>query len=220
MISTALPVAGTVYGVVMNDRVSVARLGAAAVEAPYKGAPRAPVLYIKPANTLVGEGAAVRLPQGEARVEVAATVGIVIGAPAARRTPADALETVAGYLLVADLSLPHASYYRPAIREKCFDGACPVAVRVVPVAEAGTLAHLTLHTTFDGLPVAERTLADLIREVPQLLADVTEFMTLQTGDVLLVGVEYQSPQAAPGTRVRIAGGALGALEFSIAEEAR
>lgn len=220
MTSNTLPVSGTVYGVVMNDRVSMERLGAAASEAPYKGAPKAPVLYIKPANTLVGEGTAVRLPQGEARVEVAATVGIVFGAPAARRTPADALETVAGYLLVADLSLPHASYYRPAIREKCFDGACPVGARVVPVADAGTLARLTLHTIFDGLPVAERTLADLVRDVPQLIADVSEFMTLQTGDVLLVGVEYQSPQAAPGTRVRIDGGALGALAFSIAEEAR
>ncbi|QDF98050.1 hypothetical protein CJ010_16665 [Azoarcus sp. DD4] len=220
MTVASLPVAGTVYGVVMNDRVSVERLGAAAAEAPYKGAPKAPVLYIKPANTLVGEGAAVRLPAGEARVEVAATVGIVIGAPAARRTPADALETVAGYLLVADLSLPHASYYRPAIREKCFDSACPVAARVVPAAEAGSLARLTLRTAFDGLPVAERTLADLLRDVPQLIADVSEFMTLQTGDVLLVGVEYQSPQAAPGTQVHIAGGALGALTFSIAEETR
>lgn len=222
MTAASLPVAGTVYGVVMNDRVSVERLGAAAADAPYKGAPKAPVLYIKPANTLVGEGAAVRLPAGEPRVEVAATVGIVFGAPAARRTPADALETVAGYLLVADLSLPHASYYRPAIREKCFDGACPLGARVVPVpvAEAGRLAHLTLRTAFDGLPVAERTLADLIRDVPQLISDVSEFMTLQTGDVLLVGVEYQSPQAAPGTQVRIDGGALGALTFSIAEEAR
>lgn len=220
MTVASLPVAGTVYGVVMNDRVSVERLGAAATEAPYKGAPKAPVLYIKPANTLAGEGAVVRLPAGEARVEVAATVGIVFSAPAARRTPADALETVAGYLLVADLSLPHASYYRPAIREKCFDGACPVAARVVPVADAGSLARLTLRTAFDGLPVAERTLADLLRDVPQLIADVSEFMTLNSGDVLLVGVEYQSPQAAPGTTVRIAGGALGALAFSIAEEAR
>lgn len=220
MTVAALPVAGTVYGVVMNDRVSVARLGAAAADAPYKGAPKAPVLYIKPANTLVGEGAAVRLPAGEARVEVAATVGIVIGAPAARLSERNALDVVAGYLLVADLSLPHASYYRPAIREKCFDGACPVAARVVPAAEAGSLARLTLRTAFDGLPVAERTLADLVREVPRLLADVTEFMTLNSGDVLLVGVEYQSPQAAPGTRVRIDGGALGALAFSIAEEAR
>lgn len=220
MTRMTLPASGTVYGVVMNDSVSLARLGGAALDAPYKGVPRAPVLYIKPANTLAGEGAAVRLPEGETRVEVAATVGIVIGAPAARRTEADALDVVAGYLLAADLSLPHASYYRPAIREKCFDGACPLAARVVSPAAAGSLARLTLRTFFDGLPVAERTLADLVRDVPRLLADVTEFMTLASGDVLLVGVEYQSPQAMPGTQVRIDGGPLGALEFSIAEVAR
>lgn len=211
------PVRGTVYGVVLNDRASLAKLGAALDEVPYKGAPRAPAMYIKPANTLVGEGAVVRLPAGETAVEIGATVGIVIGTPAARLTFDTALATVAGYLLVADLSLPHASYYRPAIREKCFDGACPMAATVVPADVVGELAALVLTTFVDGKPMGERSLAGLVRNVPKLLADVTEFMTLSVGDMLLVGVEYQAPQAPVGSRVRVEAGMLGALEFSIAD---
>ena len=211
------PEHGTVYGVVLNDRVSLARLGAALDQPPYKGAPHAPAMYLKPANTLVGEGAVVRLPAGESAVEIGATVGIVIGAPAARLKADSALGAVAGYLLVADLSLPHASYYRPAIREKCFDGACPMAATVVPADEAGELAALVLTTFIDGKPVGERPLAGLVRDVPQLLADVTEFMTLSVGDVLLVGVEYLAPRASAGSRVRIEAGVLGALAFSIAD---
>lgn len=209
------PVCGTVYGVVLNDRASLAKLGAALDEAPYKGAPRAPAMYIKPANTLVGEGAVVRLPAGETAVEIGATVGIVIGAPAARLTPDTALATVAGYLLVADLSLPHASYYRPAIREKCFDGACPMAATLVPADVVGELAALVLTTIVDGRLAGKRSLAGFVRDVPKLLAEVTEFMTLSTGDVLLVGVEYLAPQVAAGAAVRIEAGPLGSLAFTI-----
>ena len=49
-------VSGTVYGVILNDTVSVQKIGSLD-EAPYKGAPKAPVLYIKPANTRTGCGA-------------------------------------------------------------------------------------------------------------------------------------------------------------------
>ncbi|HLO65222.1 MAG TPA: fumarylacetoacetate hydrolase family protein, partial [Azonexus sp.] len=71
-------VSGTVYGVILNDTVSVQKIGSLD-EAPYKGAPKAPVLYIKPANTRVGCGSTVVLPAGAQSVEVAATVGLVMG---------------------------------------------------------------------------------------------------------------------------------------------
>ena len=50
----------------------------------------------------------------------------------------------------------------------------------------------------------------------QLLAEVTEFMTLAPGDVLLIGVAYQAPLAGPGSRVRISADGVGSLQFSIA----
>ncbi|MBR0567070.1 fumarylacetoacetate hydrolase family protein [Azoarcus sp. L1K30] len=213
--SLPAPQVGTVYGVVLNDHRSLARFGDALEAPPYKGAPKAPAMYLKPANTIVADGATVRLPKGETAVEIGATVGIVIGRPAARLTADSALAAVAGYVLVADLSLPHASYYRPAIREKCFDGACPVAARTVPAAEAGRLADLKLTISVDGVAVGTRTFTELVRDVPRLLADVTEFMTLSVGDVLLLGVEYQAPQARAGSSVHIEAGPLGTLGFNI-----
>ncbi len=212
---TPAPRLGTVYGVVLNDHRSLARFGDALEAAPYKGAPKAPAMYLKAANTVVGDGATVRLPKGETAVEIGATVGIVIGRPAARLAADTALAAVAGYVLVADLSLPHASYYRPAIREKCFDGACPVASRTVPAAETGRLAALELTICVDGVAIGTRTFAELVRDVPRLLADVTEFMTLSVGDVLLLGVEYQAPQARVGSSVHIEAGLLGSLGFNI-----
>jgi 5-oxopent-3-ene-1,2,5-tricarboxylate decarboxylase/2-hydroxyhepta-2,4-diene-1,7-dioate isomerase len=206
-------VSGTVYGVVLNDHASVRKIGNEALEAaPYKGAPKAPAMYIKPANTRVAGGSVISLPAGEKAVEVGATVGLVIGRAAARLTRDSALDAVAGIVLAGDLSLPHASYYRPAIREKCFDGALPIG-SVQPLAD---LASLVLTTEIDGRIVEQRLLADLVRDAAQLLVDVTEFMTLNQGDVLLVGVSYMASQAGAGSRIKISAEGVGSLQFSIA----
>jgi 5-oxopent-3-ene-1,2,5-tricarboxylate decarboxylase/2-hydroxyhepta-2,4-diene-1,7-dioate isomerase len=204
-----------IYGVILNDQASRQKLGAALSEPPYKGEPKTPVLYLKPANTVVGNGATVCLPAGENEVEIGATIGLLIGREASRLSAATALESVTGYALVADLSLPHASYYRPAIREKCFDGACPVG-EAVAVAKVPDIGAVALTIAVDGEVVATRSLGDLVRSPGRLLADVTEFMTLARGDMLLVGVAYQAPRAKAGSTVRISAAGLGALEFGLA----
>jgi 5-oxopent-3-ene-1,2,5-tricarboxylate decarboxylase/2-hydroxyhepta-2,4-diene-1,7-dioate isomerase len=205
----------TVYGVVLNDGASVRALGDLDA-APYKGAPRAPVLYIKPAGTRVGDGATVRLPQGATDVEVGATIGLVMGRSAARLAPADALDAVSGIVLATDLSLPHAGYYRPAIREKCFDGALPVGT-IQPLCD---LSRLELGIDIDGRSADGWALSSLLRDPAQLLADVTAFMTLRAGDVLLVGVRYDAPRARIGSRVRVSAHGLGSLAFAIEGDAR
>ena len=207
---TAIASTAAVYGVILNDRTSLHALGNLE-EAPYKGAPRAPVLYIKPTTTQVPSGSVVRLPSGAQSVEVSATLGLVMGQNATRRTPANAMACVASLVLAADLSLPHSSYYRPAIREKCFDGALPVST-MLPLADIGTLQ---LRTEIDGAVVQTRSLADLIRLPADLLAEVSSFMTLRQGDVLLLGVTYRAPEAAAGSQVRIVCEGLGTLEFSV-----
>lgn len=204
-------VSGTVYGTILNDTVSLRKIGALDA-APYQGAPRAPALYLKPANTRRESGATVTLPAGASALEVGATLGLVLGCAASRLTPANALAALAGVVLAADLSLPHGDYYRPAIREKCFDGSLPIG-EVQPLPD---LSALVLTSEIDGEVVDQRSLADLIRSPVQLLADVTEFVTLAPGDVLLVGVAYQAPQAGPGSRVRISADGVGSLHFSIA----
>jgi 5-oxopent-3-ene-1,2,5-tricarboxylate decarboxylase/2-hydroxyhepta-2,4-diene-1,7-dioate isomerase len=204
-----------VYGVVLNDIVSLKAIGNLD-EVPYKGAPRAPVMYIKPAGTRVADGAVVSLPGDAAEVEVGATVGLVLGRSIARASVEDALEAVSGLVLAADLSLPHASYYRPAIREKCFDGALPVSA-IQPVCD---LSRVELAVAIDGRPVDGWSMASLVRDPATLLANVSEFMTLRAGDVLLVGVRYNAPRAARGSHVRIMANGLGSLAFSIEGEAR
>jgi len=210
---------GTLYGVVLNDQSSIERMGAGLREAPYKAEPKAPILYIKPANTRSESGATIILPPAADRVEIGATLGVIIGRPAYRLSLDDAAQAVAGYLPVADLSLPHSSYYRPAIREKCFDGSCVLGAPV-PAQHVADPSALVLRTRINGAHAQDFPLSSLLRKVPELLHDVTEFMTLSTGDVLLVGVLWQAATARAGDRVEVEAEGLGQIAFTIGAQAQ
>lgn len=187
---------GTVYGVILNDHDTLTRMAASLSNIPYKAPPQAPVLYIKPANTVNGDHAVVTLPGTSTQVEIGATIGIVLAAPAAQLRRDNAADVIAGYVLVADLSLPHDSYYRPAVREKCFDGSCILGDQIISATTPDETRQWELLTCINGRPMARRSLHDLVRDIPALLCDVTAFMRLQRGDVLLVGVSWQAPRAS------------------------
>src|SRR5207244_12153561 len=125
---------GTLYGALLNHQSALQALGEAINHPPYQRAPQAPVLYLKPRDTLAFGGEPVAVPPGMAELEIGATLGLVIGRPACRLSEESALEHVAGYLIVNDVSIPHQPYYRPSIRFKARDGFCPLGPCVVPRA--------------------------------------------------------------------------------------
>jgi 5-oxopent-3-ene-1,2,5-tricarboxylate decarboxylase/2-hydroxyhepta-2,4-diene-1,7-dioate isomerase len=214
------PTRGTVFGTLLNYRGALAALGTAVDAALYEAPPRAPVLYIKPANTWAAFGAQVALPPAVAAVEIGAALGIVIGATAHRVAEGEALDCVAGYTIVNDICEPHASFHRPALRERCRDGFCPIGPWVIAQHEVARPDALRVRVLVNGKLAAENTTANLIRPVARLIADVTEFMTLSAGDVLLAGVPESPPHARAGDRVRIEIEGVGALENALIAERR
>lgn len=208
---------GTVYGTLLNHRDALAALGEQVHAAPYKAPPKAPVLYIKPRNTWAEPGAAVEVPADAPELEMGATLGLVIGRTACRVSEADALGFVAGYVVMNDISVPHAAVYRPSMRFKCRDGFCPIGP-VVPASASIDPDALAITVAIDGTVVQRSSTAGLIRPVARLLADVTEFMTLHPGDVLAVGVAAGSPRARAGQRVSITIEGVGELEHTLVAE--
>jgi 5-oxopent-3-ene-1,2,5-tricarboxylate decarboxylase/2-hydroxyhepta-2,4-diene-1,7-dioate isomerase len=202
---------GTVYGALLNHRSALAALGEAAHRPPYKEPPKAPVLFIKPRNTLALSGDIVRVPFATAELEVAASVGMVIGRAACRVPEARALEYVAGYLIVNDVSIPHSNYHRPSIRLKARDGFCPLGPTVTARAAVRNPDALVVCTFIDGAPAQSASTAELVRPMARLLADVTEFMTLLPGDVLAVGAAAPAPRVRAGQTVAIEVEGLGRL---------
>ena len=202
---------GVVYGVLLNHAPALAAVDAAARKPPYKAPPLAPVLYIKPRNTLAGNGDAIVVPGDAPELEVGACLGVVIGRTACRVPEGQALEHVAGYTIVGDISVPHDSFYRPSIRFKARDGFCSIGPRVVPRSEIANPDALAVQVHADGALVHETSTGGRIRPVARLLAEVSAFMTLSPGDVLLLGASAGAPRVRAGQQVRIEIAGLGEL---------
>ena len=197
----------TVVGAALNYRQQLEALGEAAHAPPYQRPPQAPVLYIKPANTHAQDGDAILVPADVAEVQVGACLGIVFGRTATRVSAAQALDYVAGYRVVADVSEPHASYFRPALKQQCRDGFCPIGRDLTPAASVANPDALDIEVLVDGQTAQRATTADLVRPVARLIADVTAFMSFEPGDILLAGVPAGAPRLRAGQRyeIRIAG---------------
>lgn len=210
---------GTVVGALLNDPAQLAALGAAVHAPPHKAPPRAPVLEVKPRHTLAGDGAAVEVPAGEAALEVGASLGVVIGATACRVGAAQALAHVAGYLVALDFSLPLSAHYRPAVRLKARDGFCPLGPSVVPAAAVADPDALAVEVSVDGAVVHRHSTAQRVRGVAALIADVSEFMTLHPGDVLLLGRAHGAPLARAGQSVAARIEGVGTLQARLVAEA-
>ena len=208
---------GTVYGTLLNHADALAALGAAVHAPPYKAPPEAPVLYIKPRNTWAGDGDAIVVPAGAAELEIGATLGLVIGRTACRVRDEEALSFVAGCVIVNDVSVPHTSYYRPALRFKARDGFCLIGP-FVALQLLGSLDALQVRVEVDGVLVHRSSTAGLIRPAARLLAEVSEFMTLSPGDVLMLGVAAGAPRARAGQRVSILIDGLGRLDNRLVAE--
>jgi 5-oxopent-3-ene-1,2,5-tricarboxylate decarboxylase / 2-hydroxyhepta-2,4-diene-1,7-dioate isomerase len=205
---------GTIYGVILNDKEERLKLEKSFFEKPYMAPPNAPVLYIKPRNTFEQEGAQVKVPHGFSQVQIDATLGIVIARDAKRIAVDSAPSYIGGLVIASDLTLPHGSYYRPAISQRCRDGFLPLS-KVLQPDRSFSLANALITIRVNGLVVHTRTLDSLVRSVPQLLCDVTEFMTLKANDVLLVGLPFRAPMAGAGDEVSIEIKGLGSLSHSL-----
>ncbi len=193
---------GNVYGTLLNHRSALSELGDKMNKPPYGGAPKAPVLYIKPRNTLATSGDPVHFPASVGELEIGAQLGIIIGKTTCRVTADRAMDSVAGYLLVNDVSIPHPDYFRPAIRYKAHDGFCPIGDGVANGASIDPDA-LEIVTFVDEIRVQSSNTRDSVRSVAQLIQDVSDFMTLAPGDILTLGAAAPAPRVSAGQTVRI-----------------
>lgn len=210
---------GTVYGTLLNHQANVAALQAQGdlAGSVYKALPQAPVLYIKTANTLVGPDARVEVPADAPELEAGATLGLVVGRTATAVSAAQALSHLAGYVLINDLTVPHASVHRPPVRRRNRDGFCPIGA-LLPAGELADAQQLEIVVKVNGEERQRFRLDALVRGLPQLLADVTEFMTLSPGDVLHVGVPEGAPRVRAGDVVTIAADGFAPLTTQLVAE--
>ena len=199
---------GTVYGTLLNFRAEVEALAQQMTQPPYKAPPKAPVLYVKTANTWSPHGSAIAVPSSVPEVEIGASIGMVI------RAEGD----IEGFVLMNDLSIPHASFFRPPVKFKCVDGFLGIGPALRDAQEVANPANFRVEVRINGVLKQSIDFSQLVRPAQQLLADVGEFMTLAHGDVLLLGCDAGRPLARAGDRIEISSPGFETLINTLVQE--
>jgi 2-keto-4-pentenoate hydratase/2-oxohepta-3-ene-1,7-dioic acid hydratase in catechol pathway len=185
--------------------------------------PDSPTFFGKFRNALAPPGATVPLPESSSKVDFEAEVAFVIGRPAANVTAGDALDHIAGYTLLNDLSARDLQFATPQwMPGKVFDGSAPCGPALVTPDEAGAHDAIEIALDLNGERMQEDSTANLIFSVPELVAHLSSLLTLAPGDVIATGTpagvgSTRQPRVwlSAGDRIEISSTTLGRLVTTI-----
>ncbi|MCH4245409.1 fumarylacetoacetate hydrolase family protein [Acinetobacter gerneri] len=214
--SNSIDTQGNIFGIALNYKSLYETLKQQFNEKPYVKEPVKPVLFIKTPNTRNQSGQAVIKRAGEI-LQAGPAVGIVIGKSTSRVKKSDANAHIAGYVVINELSLPEESYYRPAIKAKCQDGFC-VLGNAVAKDQVTDVDHLELRVYVNGELKQTGNTSDWIRSPEQIIEEISDYMPLSEGDIIITGTPLGRVDLQHGDVVRVEVDQLGAIENTITEE--
>jgi acylpyruvate hydrolase len=150
--------------------------------------PPYPTVFAKFANTLVASGDPIVLPPASTMPDYEGELAVVIGRPGRQVTEQDALDYVAGYTAFNDVSARdfqgHTSQWTMG---KSPDTFGPLGLALVTADEIPDPQKLELRTTVNGEVLQQASTADMVFTVRQLIAYLSQTMTLLPGDVIATG---------------------------------
>jgi 2,4-didehydro-3-deoxy-L-rhamnonate hydrolase len=151
-------------------------------------APATPLLFSKSPNTLNGPFDPVLLPRSSGQVDWEVELAVVIGKQGKTISREDALTHIAGLTVMNDVSGRQAQFADSQwFRGKSFDTFAPLGPALVTLDEIGDVNNLRLTATVNGRLMQEGNTRDLIFDLPALIANISEDITLMPGDVIATG---------------------------------
>lgn len=178
--------------------------------------PDRPFLFLVGPNSLAGHGSAVSLPDSGARVEHEAELGVVIGDQCRNVPVAEAMDVVAGFTCANDISNRTEQFHRSQqdlFRGKAFDNSTPVGP--VLASPDDVPADATIKLRVNGCVRQNSSRADMIFSVPELVAHISDLVTLESGDIICTGTPSGVDPLEAGDRVEVAIEGVGVLEHDI-----
>jgi 2,4-didehydro-3-deoxy-L-rhamnonate hydrolase len=229
----AVPRPGKIVCVGLNYRSHVS-------EGASRDVPDRPLLFSKFANAVVADGEPIVRPEGCHALDLEVELGVVIGQAARRVTQDRAMDHVAGYVVVNDVSARDWQGSPPALREgekgdgqwlraKGSDTFLPMGPVFVTPDELDPAAGVRLRSwriPAGGQPVLmqDGTTADMIFGVPELIEFISRQITLEPGDVIATGTPagvgvFRDPPVflEPGDRIRCEIDGIGSVENPVVD---
>ena len=172
--------------------------------------PKRPLLFFKPPSAVIGPGEPILLPPSP-RVDYEGELAVVIGRRCRNVKPTAAEEVILGYTCLNDVTDRAAQEWEKSwVRAKGFDTACPIGPWIVTLDELSF--PLTVETYVNGKLRQRGTTDDLLFGIPEIIAEITSFMTLEEGDVIATGTPAGVGALWPGDVVEVRISGIGSLE--------
>lgn len=183
-------------------------------------APPTPVTFAKFANTVIGPSAPIRVPAITEQVDYEAELGVVIGRTARGVSREEALDCVLGYTCVNDVSARDLQFADGQwVRGKTLDTFCPMGPWIVTTDEISDPQALPIRCVVNGETLQDSSTAEMIFGVAEIIAFLSQAITLEPGDVIATGTPAgvgfaRKPPVflRPGDVVRVEIDGIGVLE--------
>lgn len=177
--------------------------------------PRQPLLFLKPPSSIIGDGETILLPAVSERVEFEAEIAVVIGELASRVPAERALEYIAGYAPLNDVTARDLQKSdNQWTRAKGFDTFCPVGA-MTPAGESDPTT-LEIICRVNGEVRQEGRASDMVFSIPVLIEYISAIMTLEPGDLIATGTPAGVGVLAPGDVVEVEIPGFGTLSNPVA----
>jgi 2-keto-4-pentenoate hydratase/2-oxohepta-3-ene-1,7-dioic acid hydratase in catechol pathway len=181
--------------------------------------PEAPLLFAKWQNTLIGPGEPIVIPPIVTKCDYEAELGVVIGTRVRDASAENALEAVAGYLCLNDVSARDLQFADAQwTRGKSPDTFCPVGPRLVPRDEVPDVQNLAIRAVLNGETMQESSTSNMVFGVADVIAYITQVITLEPGDLIATGTPagvgvFREPPVfmQPGDEITVEIEGLGSL---------
>ena len=176
--------------------------------------PDRPLLFIKTPNTVATHGSTVTLPAGKERVEYEAELGVVIGEQCRNVDAANADDVIAGYTCFNDISnRDDQDIEQNWVRGKAFDNAAPIGPVIATPEHLS--ADATIESRVNGETKQSSTIDRMIFSIPELIEEITEYMTLEPGDVIATGTPEGVGPLSDGDEVEVEVDDVGTLRHTV-----
>ncbi|WP_227373645.1 fumarylacetoacetate hydrolase family protein [Haladaptatus halobius] len=179
-----------------------------------KDVPDRPLLFLKPPNAVASHGSTVTLPAAKERIDHEAELGVVVGEQCRHVAEEDAMDVVAGFTCANDVSnRDDQDREQNWVRGKAFDNSCPLGPVVATPDEVPDDAAVRLRV--NGELRQESSRDQFIFSVPELVAEITTYLTLESGDVIITGTPAGVAPLEDGDRVEVEIEGIGTLSHDV-----
>jgi 2-keto-4-pentenoate hydratase/2-oxohepta-3-ene-1,7-dioic acid hydratase in catechol pathway len=172
-----------------------------------------PSLFLKPPSTVAAHGETITLPDEKNRVEYGAAFGVVISDRCNNVKANNVMDVIAGYTCLNDISNHDDAVEQNWVRAKAFDGSAPIGPVISRPENVPDDASIQLRV--HGKLKQDSSIDHLIIPVPELIEDITSFMTLRPGDVVSTGIPAGGGPLHDGDEVEIEIEGIGTLAHSV-----